>query len=158
MRIMRVLKKCLALFAVFMAFSGCSKPKTDEALLRAIVENVASSAREKDVKGVIKHISKDYNDDKGNDYDSAKGILIYEFLRSEKVSVFVMGVTVEVKEERALVNARVVLVRGKEVKSIKDVIPEDASGFKFSIVFRKEDGQWKALSAKWDDTGLLGLL
>jgi ketosteroid isomerase-like protein len=144
------------LFSVFLG--ACSKGVTEEDRVRQVVADVAEAAEKKDLKGVMRHVSKDYNDDKGNDYDGAKGIVFYQFLRSPKVSVFVRGVEVEVKEDRALVNTKVVLARGKEVKKIEDIIPEDAAGYRFSVVFRKEDGDWKALSAKWDNVGIFGLL
>jgi ketosteroid isomerase-like protein len=144
------------LFLVF--FGACSKGVTEEDKVRQVVASVAEAAEKKDLKGVMRHVSKDYNDDKGNDYDGAKGIVFYQFLRSPKVSVFVRGVDVEVKEDRALVNTKIVLARGKEVKKIEDIIPEDAAGYRFSVVFRKEDGDWKALSARWDNVGIFGLL
>ncbi|MBI5599041.1 MAG: hypothetical protein HY890_04815 [Deltaproteobacteria bacterium] len=155
---MNGLKRYLSFLIVLAVFAGCSKPSTDEELLRAIVKDTVSAAKDKDVKGVMGHISKAFNDDHGNDYNAAKGLLLYEFMRSEKVSVFIRDVAVEVKGDRALVDARVILVRGREVKNLSDVVPDEASGFKFSVVFRKEEGQWKALSAKWDDVGALGLL
>jgi ketosteroid isomerase-like protein len=144
------------LFSVFLG--ACSKGVTEEDRVRQVVADVAEAAEKKDLKGIMRHVSKDYNDDKGNDYDGAKGIVFYQFLRSPKVSVFVRGVEVEVKEDRALVNTKVVLARGKEVKKIEDIIPEDAAGYRFSVVFRKEDGDWKALSAMWDNVGIFGLL
>jgi ketosteroid isomerase-like protein len=144
------------LFSVFLG--ACSKGVTEEDMVRQVVADVAEAAEKKDLKGIMRHVSKDYNDDKGNDYDGAKGIVFYQFLRSPKVSVFVRGVEVEVKEDRALVNTKVVLARGKEVKKIEDIIPEDAAGYRFSVVFRKEDGDWKALSAMWDNVGIFGLL
>jgi ketosteroid isomerase-like protein len=147
---------------VFLLLLGaCSKGVTEEDKVRQVVTEVAGAAERKDLKGVMRHVSKDYNDDRGNDYDGVKGILFYQFLRSSKVSVFVRGVDVEIdmdRGDRALVNTKVLLVRGKEVKEIEDIIPEDAAGYRFSVIFRKEDGDWKALSAGWDNVGVIGLL
>ena len=148
-----------AFFLSFLlVFYSCSKPKTDEEVLKAVIMDAASSARGLDIKGVMKHISRDYNDDRGNNYNSVKGILFYEFMRSEKLSVFVRDVKVKVTGERALVDSRVLVVRGKEIKEIKDVIPEDAAGFVFSIIFIKEGKEWKARSVAWSNAGVLSLI
>lgn len=137
---------------------ACSEELTEEDRLRLVVDEIAASARAKDVKAMMEHVSRDYNDDKGFDYDGVKGVLFYEFFRTKKVGVFVRGVDVEVKGDSALVNTKVLLVRGKAVEKLEDVIPEEANGFRFSVVFRKEEGEWKALSANWDRVGVLGLL
>jgi hypothetical protein len=106
----------------------------------------------------MRHVSRDYNDDKGNDYDGAKGIVFLQFMKSGKLRVFLRKVDVEVKGERALVDTKVVLVRGMDVKRFEDLLPEDTAGYRFSVVFAREGGEWKALSAKWDNVGLVGLL
>ncbi len=150
--------------ALFVALSlpfvlwACSGELTEEDRLRLIVEDIAASARAKDVKAMMGHISRDYNDDKGLDYDGVKGVLFREFFRTKKVGVFVRSMDVQVKGDSALVNTKVLLVRGREVERLEDVIPEEANGFRFSVVFRKEEGEWKALSANWDRVGVLGLL
>ncbi len=147
----------LALSLPFLLWA-CSKGESEEDRIREIVQDVAESARVKDLKGIMKHVSRDYNDESGNDYKGLKGMIFYQFFRTEKVGVFVRGVEVEVQGEKALVDAKLFLVRGREIEKVEDIIPEEASGYRFSVVFRKEDGEWKALSANWDRVGVLGLL
>ena len=64
----------------------------------------------------------------------------------------------EIKGDTALVKANVLLVRGKEVKSIKDIIPESAAGYSFEMIFKKEGKDWKVVSGAWQDVGAAGLL
>jgi len=52
----------------------------------------------------------------------------------------------------------VILVRGKEVKNIKDIIPESAAGYRFEMIFKKEGKNWKAVSGQWQDVGAAGIL
>lgn len=153
--------RCRALFVALslpLVLWACSEELTEEDRLRLVVDEIAASARAMDVKGIMGHVSGDYNDDKGFDYDGLKRLLLREFFRTNKVGVFVRGVDVEVKGDSALVDTRVLLVRGRAVERLEDVVPDEANGFRFSVVFRKEDGEWKALSAKWDRVGVLGLL
>ena len=138
--------------------SGCTKQIAEEDKLKNIVNEVAESAQKKDIDGIRKHISKSYRDQEGNDYDGVRRVLFYHFIREETVSVFVRSVDAEIKEDTALVRANVILVRGKDIKSISDIIPESAAGYRFEVVFKKEKGDWKAVNGQWQDVGAAGLL
>jgi ketosteroid isomerase-like protein len=137
---------------------ACSRKSTDEEMVRNAVKEAAGAAEAKDVKGFMAYISKDYHDDYGNDYDAVKGIIFYRFMRPGPISVFIRDVKVEVKGDRALVNARAVLVRGKEAEGIGSVLPENAEAYRFSLVFTREDGRWKVFNAGWEAVGAAGLL
>ncbi len=138
--------------------SGCTKQIAEEDKLKAIVNEVAEAAQKKDIDEIRKHISKSYRDQEGNDYDSVRRILLYHFIRAETVSIFVRSVDADIKGDTALVKANVILVRGKEVKSIKDIIPESAAGYRFEMIFKKENKDWKVVSGAWQDVGAAGLL
>ena len=149
--------RCVVIFLCFF-IAGCTKPISEEDKLKNIVNEVAESAQKKDIDGVRKHISKSYRDQEGNDYDGVRKILLYHFIRAETISAFVRSTDVEIKGDAALVKANVILVRGKEVKSIKDIIPESAAGYRFEMVFKKENKDWKVVSGQWQDVGAAGLL
>ncbi len=146
------------LLLLALALPGCEKVMGPEERVREVIEKTADMVRAKDLKGFMRLVSKDYNDESGNDYNGVKGIVFYQFMRPGALKVFLRDVDIEVRGERALVDARAFLVRGKDKDSIADIIPEDAEGFRFSVVMRLEDGQWRALSAKWEAVGVLGLL
>lgn len=55
---------------------------------------------------------------------------------AETVSIFVRSVDVEIKGGTALVRANAVLVRGKEIKTLKDIIPESTVGYRFEVMFK----------------------
>ena len=141
-----------------LVFSGCAKGVPDEDILKGIVKDIAEAGQKKDIDGVRKNISKLYRDQEGNDYDSVRRLLLYHFIRAETVSIFVRSVDAEVKGDTALVKANVILVRGKEVKSIKDIIPESAAGYRFEMIFKKENKGWKVVSGTWQNVGAAGLL
>ena len=142
---------------IAVGLSSCSKPLSEEERVRAVVEDFAASGRDKDIKRFLSHVSKSYRDDNGVDYNGVKGILLSQFMRAEKVSIVVRGVTVEVKGETALADVKAVLISGREVKAIGGTLPEDAAGYRFSIIFKKEDNEWKAVTAKWDNVGASAL-
>ncbi len=146
------------LLLMALALLACAKEMGPEARVREAVEKTADMVRAKDLKGFMRLVSKDYNDDTGNDYNGVKGIVFYQFMRPGALRVFLRDIDIEVRGERALVDSRAFLVRAKDKDSIADIIPEDAEGFRFSVVFKLEDGEWRALSAKWEAVGVLGLL
>jgi len=148
----------LIVFFCFLILSACAQGVSEEDRLKQIVNEAAEAAQKKDIDGVRKHISKSYRDQDGNDYDSVKRILLYHFIRAETVSIFVRSVDPDIKGDTALVKANVILVRGKEVKSIKDIIPEAAAGYRFKLIFKKENKNWKVVSGTWQNVGVAGLL
>jgi hypothetical protein len=139
-------------------FLSCSRQISEQDRLKAIVNEVAEASQKKEIDGIRKHISKSYRDREGNDYDGVRRVLLYHFIRAETVSVFVRSTDVEITGDTALVKANVILVRGKEVKSIKDIIPESAAGYRFEMIFKKENNDWKAINGSWQDVGVAGLL
>lgn len=153
----RLSVQAIVLCCFFILFA-CAKEISEEDKIKAIVNEAAEASQKKDIAGIRKHVSKTYRDQEGNDYDGIKGILIYHFLRDETISVFVRSVDVEIKGDTAVVRANVIFVRGKEIKSISDIIPESASGYRFEVVFKKEEADWKAVSGQWQNVGMAGLL
>ena len=147
----------LLLLAVFV-FSSCAVELSPEEKVREAVQKAAEMVRAKDLKGFMRLVSRDYSGGGVADYDGVKGILFYEFLKPGALKVFFRDVEVEVEGERAVVNSRAFLVRGKDPASITDVIPEDADGYSFRVVYRLEDGEWMAFSATWESVGVLGLI
>ncbi len=139
-------------------FSACAKGFSEEDKLKQIVNEMAEAGQKKDIDGVRKNISKSYKDQDGNDYDSIRRLLLYHFIRAETVSIFVRSVDIEVKGDTALVKTNVILVRGKEVKSISDIIPESATGYRFEMIFKKENKDWKVVSGSWQDVGAAGIV
>lgn len=155
-RSLTVFRAALCLLAIVLF--ACAKKEGDEALIRQAVMSGALSAEAKDMSGVMKFISKGYRDDKGLDYNGIKGVLFGEIVRPGPIKVFVTAISVELKPPRAIAEAKAVLVRGKDVKSIKDIVPQDADAYKFTLLFKKEEGGWKVFESSWERVSVAGLL
>lgn len=147
----------IALFLSALFLHACSRPPEEERIRQSVSEAV-EAAEKKDVKAFMRFISNEYADDRGNDYNGIKGVLVYQLLRPEAVKVFVRGLTVEVKGDTALVDAKAITMRGRDIKSLSDIVPEEAEAYRFSIVFKNETGDWKVRSAAWEPIGIAGLL
>lgn len=154
--------KAISLAAIFLVLlsvlaQSCRRGSAEDEI-RAVVYGARDAATEKDVKGVMKYISDDYRDDEGNDRDAIKGIVFYQFMRAPKLSVFISSIDVQVKGDDAIADVKTVLVAGKTINEIKDIVPDDAAGYLFTIVFKKEAGSWKAKNGRWRNIGVSGLL
>ncbi|MBI5886196.1 MAG: hypothetical protein HZB85_06400 [Deltaproteobacteria bacterium] len=138
--------------------AACSKPKTDVDFVKDAITQAAKAAEDKDVAGVMKHISKDFRTDDGGDRNTVKGILVGQLLNEGSISIFIREMDVEVTGDKAAAHLRLVMTRGAPVKSLADVPRDAADAYRFEMIFRKEDGSWRAVTAAWERIGLAGLL
>jgi len=143
---------CLGLFA------ACSRPKTDVDLVKEAITKAVRAAEAKDVAGVMKYISRDFRADEGGDRNTVKGMLVGQLLRAGSISIFIREISVEVTGDKAAAHLRLVMTRGRPVKSITDVPRDAADAYRFELIFKKEDGSWMAVTAAWERIGLAGLL
>lgn len=152
------MKKLLLILITFFAVGCGGEELTDEDRIEALIKDVATSASDKDVKGVMKHVSKDYRDDRGHDYRNVKGLIFSQLIRGDSISVFVRSTKVQVKDTDALARVNVILARGAVVESISDIIPDQSGGYRFKFVLKKIDDQWLVTSADWENVGAAALL
>ncbi|HEY4717035.1 MAG TPA: hypothetical protein VII00_08015 [bacterium] len=131
---------------------SCTK-QTDDYKIREIVNSVADAASKKDIKTIKKHVSVDYRDKKGNDYNGLRGMLAYYFLQHPRISVFITEVSVEISAGSAEVFIRTVLTSGEDVKSLSDILPTNMSIYEFIIDFKKEGDNWVITGADWYRAG-----
>jgi ketosteroid isomerase-like protein len=147
----------LLLFAV-LALASCGDGMSDEDRIKTIVRDAAASAEAKDVSGVMKHLSKDFTGGQQDvDYDSIKGLLVYDIMRPGKVRVIITKLDVEVKKSGAgrtgLASVSFVAVRGRPKAGSKELLPDSIGGFRASLVFNLEGDEWKVVHGEWVDVG-----
>ena len=143
----------LAVTLAVLALPACTR-KTDEAKIRGVIEAVRKAAEERDVKGVLAHMDKQYRDAEGNDYQAIKGMLLYYFFRHQKISVIVTNMTIAV--DRASASARFQAILSGRTGASGDILPEALGAYRFEASFRKEQDDWKILSARWERWGEAG--
>lgn len=152
------MKKLLLILLIITTFGCGGEELTDEDRIKALIESVAASASEKDVKGVMQYFSKDYRDDRGHEYINVKGLIFSQLIKKGSLRVFTRGTTIQVDGGDALASVNVILSRGAEVESIADVIPSQSGGYRFKLVLKKVEGDWLIASADWTDIGAAALL
>ncbi|MCK5236347.1 MAG: hypothetical protein KAR06_05100 [Deltaproteobacteria bacterium] len=155
----RILKTLPALFVLLTTFYGCSKPLTDEDVIKNIIKEMATAAEDKKVRRFMSYVADDHADDNGNDRDAIKRVLLYEVMKKDKVKVFLRKTHVEVSGVKALVDLKAVLARGSGEKSIEMILPENSSGYRFNLIFRKVGkDKWQLENASWENIGVSALI
>ncbi len=126
---------------------------TDQDRVKKVVGEIRKAAGEKDIKTILRRLSKTYHDPQGYDYDGIKGLLLYYFYRHQKVSVFIPNFDITVTGPSAKAVFQAVLSGGNKVESPGDLIPEALGMYDFDVSFAKESGEWKVTSAVWKKAG-----
>jgi hypothetical protein len=149
----RVVMICL-IFFVFLAVPGCQK-ETDQDKVKKVITEIQAAGEVKDVSKIMKHLSKNYSDPQGFNYEGIKGLLIGYFLRYPKISAYISNLMISVESESARAEFQTVLTSGEKTGSIKDMIPTSLGVWDFSITLKKESNAWKVTSAKWEESEMM---
>jgi len=147
---MKKIAVMLLIFIVAIAFAGCSK-ETEESKVKKVITEIQAAGEEKEVKNIMAHISKTYNDPSGYNYEGIRGLLLGYFFRYPKISAYITNLEVSVEGESAKVMFEAVLTSGVKTGSISDIIPESLGVWYFDVTLKKEEDEWKVTSAQWEE-------
>ncbi len=150
--------KNIALIVLFVltaaVFSGCSKDD-ESARIEKIITTIQTAGEEKNTAGVLEHLSKSYRDPQGLDYDGVRRLLAGYFFRYPKISVYLNALSITVNNGRAQAVFQAVLTSKEKTGSLADVIPQSLGVWNFEVIFQKESGDWKVISARWEEADIL---
>ena len=133
----------LALTALLWA--GCSEPLPDEARIRQRIELMSTATANKDLSEVMAPIHEDFLGNERIRMANLKGLVFVHFRRHKHVHVFVHDVQVSVNGTTAEVSCHLVLA-GRE-----QVLPEQGRVLQVTSQWKKIDGDWWVMSARWQD-------
>jgi len=143
----------LFVLIIAVALPGCKKPVSEEDRIKAMIQETAELAKQKDIKGILENVSKDYRDQEGNDRNAIKGILFVNFSGYETVGVFVRDIQVTVDGDEAEAVVKVILTGGEDPDTLGGVVPETGGGYLIDMKLVNEDGDWMVIRATWTDIG-----
>jgi hypothetical protein len=141
-----------AVCSLILALHGCHR-ETDADKIKKVITNVQKAAEEKDVKKILDVVSKTYQDPQGFDFDSIKGLLLGYFFRHQKVHVYIPDIDISVEDSSAKAVFQTVLTGGDRTGSASDILPDALGMYAFYVSFRREAGEWKVTSARWNRVG-----
>jgi hypothetical protein len=102
------------------------------------------------IKKIVNSLSKTYSDPQGFTYDTIKGLLLGYFFRHQKIHVYITNLDVTAGEGAGSAVFQAVLSGGNSTGSATDVLPETLGMYSFDAFFKKEDGEWRVNSARWN--------
>ena len=143
----RIMALTLVSFSFFL-ISGCHK-ETEQDRIKKVITNIQKAAEEKDIK-IINCLSKTYSDPQGFTYDTIKGLLLGYFFRHQNIHVYITNLDVTADDSVGRAVFQAVLSGGNKTGSAADILPEALGMYAFDASFKKEDGEWKVSSAKWN--------
>ncbi len=138
-------------FGLFLSLPACQK-ENEQDRVKKIIATVQKAAEEKDIRKIINNLSRNYRDSKGNDYDGIKGLLLAYFFRHQKIHVFIPDIEVNIEDSRARAVFQAVLTGGSKTETVTDIFPESLGMYAFEVSLIKESGDWKVISAQWDQS------
>jgi len=147
-----------ALAAGIVGTTGCGKKMTDEEQVKAVIKDMADAAEAKDARRIKDHISPDYSDPSGMDYDQIKGFLALQMMQSEHITVFLRKTDVEVAGEKAYATVRAVIARGEKPAANENDTDTERGGFVFDLTFVKHDGEWLMTKAIYRQVPIMKVL
>lgn len=149
----RVVTIFLILVISIIALS-CNR-QTDQDKVKKIITDIQAAGEEKDVKKIINNLSQTYSDPQGFNYESIKGLLVGYFLRYPKISVYINNLTISIENTSAKAVFQTVLTSGEKTGSVADIIPQSLGIWDFDVTLKKESGDWKVTSAKWEEAEIM---
>ena len=138
----------LVIFSLVL-ISGCHK-ETEQDRIKKVIITIQKAAEEKDIRKVVNSLSKTYSDPQGFTYDTIKGLLLGYFFRHQNIHVYITNLDVTVDDSVGRAVFQAVLSGGNKTGSAADILPEALGMYAVDASFKKEDGEWKVSSAKWN--------
>lgn len=138
---MRILALTLA-----MAVAGCGPELPDETQIRGRIGLMQEALDEGDVRTFLSPIAEDFSVE-GRDIDrrGARVLLNRELRAHEKLKARLFDIEIELHgEDRATASMHAVTTGGS------GLIPETGRWYRIDSGWRREDGDWMLISARWE--------
>jgi hypothetical protein len=138
-----------AIGALALARLLASDGRTDEDLIRVLIEDGARAAEEKRIGDAVAGLSERFRGE-GLDKSEVKRLVAFHVLRGESVSVSIAGSRIRVEGARARAGVDTILVRGSgRGKALASLLPNEAGAHRFDLALEREEDGWRIVAADW---------
>lgn len=150
---MKLILPFIIVMVVFTQTTACHT-ETEEDRVRKVVSAVQQAAGEKKILAIQERLSRSYRDPQGYDFDGIKGLLAFYFFRHKTVGVAIPDIEVALDGQQATATFQAILTaKGVDGESANILLPDALGVYTFEVSFRKEDKEWKIVSAQWERVG-----
>jgi hypothetical protein len=140
-------------FCILITLTLACHKESEQDKVKTVITTVQKAAGEKNIKKIIDSLSKTYNDPQGNNYETIRGILIAYFYQYPKISVYIPNLDASVEGASAKAVFQAVLTGAGTNASASNLLPDTLGVYAFEVLLKKESGDWKVASAKWERVG-----
>lgn len=138
---------CLSITLILSACSS-DEPMSEEQQVRAVIEAMELAAQERSLSGVMQHVSPKYKDAKANDFKAVQRLVQFQFIRNQNINIFSKVSELEIIDNAAAVEMSLAMTSGKlDLSDESNRLRADT--FRFSLLFIKENNDWRLQSASW---------
>jgi hypothetical protein len=149
---MRRVVTILLIFVITIIALGCHK-ETEQDKVKKVITSIQMAAEEKSVKKITNNLSQTYYDPQGFNYETIRGLLLGYFFQHPKISAYITNLEISIESTAAKAVFQTILTGGNKTGSAADLIPESLGMYDFDVSLKKEAGDWKVASAKWEQVG-----
>jgi len=144
------MQKLITLF-ICLLFVGCSQdPTSPEQQIRNSLSALEVAAQERSMSGFMKFVADDYFEQQGNDKKAIKRIAQLLFLRNQKISIFTVIKSIEIKNGFAEVYLSAAMAsREVDLSQESNRLKADTQRFSLTLVPAKNKDIWLIQSADW---------
>ena len=129
---------------------SCCHRESEQEKVKKVITGVQKAAEKKDIKKIMSCISRTYRDPQGHTYDDIQGLVFSYFYQYQNVSVYIPSLDVFVEDTLAKALFQAVLTGRGANESASAVLPGSFDMYFFEVSLKKESGDWKIVSAKWE--------
>ena len=131
-----------------LGLASCKKD-SDEQKIYKILDAGVAELEAGNVKGAMEYVAEDFSGDEGIDKQTIRGVLGGQMLRGNRITIMRRDEKVKVDGNGAIATLDAALFQGDRSK-MKGVVPQRSGTYRFTITFRKDDGEWLITKTKYE--------
>lgn len=144
---MRLWTSILGLLAAI-GVSSCGDPQSPDAHIRETIAALETAAEERDVGGLMEHVSDQFRDSYGRDSQALATYVRGYFIANQAIHLLTRIESVEFPtQEEARAKVTVAMVGREAAEANAWNLAAEVRDFEVTLM--REDGAWKVTHAKW---------
>lgn len=144
---MRLWTSILGLLAAI-GVSSCGDPQSPDAQIRETIAALETAAEERDVGGLMEHVSDQFRDSYGRDSQALATYVRGYFIANQAIHLLTRIESVEFPtQEEARAKVTVAMVGREAAEANAWNLAAEVRDFEVTLM--REDGAWKVTHAKW---------
>jgi len=141
------------ILSVLVCMISCGQ-KTDEDLIRELMEDVGKSVEKKDLSSLLAFLSNDFSDFRGRNKDQTEDMVQSYFNQFRGIVIHILHTRIdEIKALEASIQSDIALSSGA-ARALRKLVRVSTDNYRFKIKLIKKEDRWFIRYAEWTYIGL----